>query len=93
MSDAEDKPKQDQPQAAPPANEKDRVSRRQAIQTVVAGSSVVAGSFALPKQWTKPIVETIVSPAQVHALSPPMSMSVMSSLTSMMSSLSMSSII
>lgn len=71
MSDAEDESKRVGSQAQAPPKDKGRVNRRQAIQTVVAGSSVVAGSLALPKRWTKPIVEAIVSPVAAQGFSPP----------------------
>jgi len=75
MSDSQDESKRGASQAPTPAKDKGRVSRRQAIQTVVAGSGVVAGSLALPKRWTKPVVEVIVPPAMAGVFSPPISMS------------------
>ena len=38
--------------------------RRAALRKLAAGLGLVAGSSLLPERWTKPIVETIVSPAQ-----------------------------
>lgn len=38
--------------------------RRVALRKLAAGLGLFAGSSLLPERWTKPIVETIVSPAQ-----------------------------
>lgn len=47
----------------------DPQGRRQAIKTVLAGGGIAATALALPKEWTKPIVESIVVPA--HAQTSP----------------------
>ena len=73
MSDPKDESTRGRSESAPSPYPKGRVTRRQAIRHVVAGGGVVASSLALPKQWTKPIVEAIVSPAEGQVFSPPCS--------------------
>ena len=51
--------------------EKERQGRRDALKTVLVGSGVVASTLALPKQWTKPVVQAVVGPAPAQAISPP----------------------
>ena len=46
------------------------LGRRQVLKGVVAGSGVVASVMSLPKEWTKPVVQSIVAPAQAQ-VSPP----------------------
>ena len=46
------------------------LGRRQVLKGVVAGSSVVASAMSLPKEWTKPVVQSIVASAQAQ-VSPP----------------------
>lgn len=46
--------------------------RRQVLKGVVVGSGVVASAMALPKEWTKPVVQSIVASAQAQ-VSPPQS--------------------
>ena len=37
--------------------------RRGALKKLLAGGGVVVGSSALPSEWTKPVIESIVLPA------------------------------
>jgi hypothetical protein len=47
------------------------MQRRQVLKGVVAGSSVVASAMSLPKEWTKPVIQSIVASAQAQ-VSPPL---------------------
>jgi len=49
------------------------IGRRQVLKGVVAGSGVVASAMSLPKEWTKPVVQSIVASAQAQ-VSPPQGM-------------------
>jgi hypothetical protein len=51
------------------------LGRRQVLKGLVAGSSVVASAMSLPKEWTKPVVQSIVASAQAQ-VSPPQGMPV-----------------
>ena len=51
------------------------LGRRQVLKGVVAGSGVVASAMALPKEWSKPVVQSIVASAQAQ-VSPPQGMPV-----------------
>ena len=42
------------------------LGRRQVLKGVVAGSGVVASAMSLPKEWTKPVVQSIVASAQAQ---------------------------
>jgi len=42
------------------------LARRQVLKGVVAGSGVVASAMSLPKEWTKPVVQSIVATAQAQ---------------------------
>ena len=46
------------------------LQRRQILKGVVAGSSVVASAMTLPREWTKPVIQSIVASAQAQ-VSPP----------------------
>jgi len=51
------------------------LGRRQVLKGVVAASGVVASAMSLPKEWTKPVVQSIVASAQAQ-VSPPQGMPV-----------------
>lgn len=51
------------------------LGRRQVLKGVVAGSGVVASALSLPKEWSKPVVQSIVASAQAQ-VSPPQGMPV-----------------
>ncbi len=51
--------------AAEVDSSKPRKERRRTLRTILAGGVLASGSEALPRTWTKPIVESIVLP--VHA--------------------------
>ncbi len=44
---------------------KPRKERRRTLRTILAGGVLVSGSQAVPRTWTKPMVDSIVLP--VHA--------------------------
>ena len=46
------------------------LQRRQVLKGVVVGSGVVASAIAFPKEWTKPVVQSIVASAHAQ-VSPP----------------------
>ena len=46
------------------------LQRRQVLKGVVVGSGVVASAMTLPKEWTKPVVRSIMASAQAQ-VSPP----------------------
>jgi len=47
------------------------LGRRQVLKGVVAGSGVVASALSLPKEWSKPVVQSIVASAQAQVSPPP----------------------
>jgi len=49
------------------------LGRRQVLKGVVAGSGVVASALSLPKEWSKPVVQSIVASAQAQASPAPFS--------------------
>lgn len=44
--------------------------RRGALKKLLAGGGVVVGSSALPSEWTKPVIESIVLPAHAGVSGP-----------------------
>jgi hypothetical protein len=68
-------PKSDAPEARTSAagtasTQGRQMQRRQVLKGVVAGSGVVASAMALPKEWTKPVIQSVVASAQAQ-VSPP----------------------
>jgi hypothetical protein len=49
------------------------LGRRQVLKGVVAGSGVVASALSLPKEWSKPVVQSIVASAQAQVSPAPFS--------------------
>jgi hypothetical protein len=58
--------------ASKPASTAQALPRRQVLKGVIASGGVVATAMALPSEWTKPVVQSIVASAQAQ-VSPPLS--------------------
>lgn len=46
-------------------------TRRATLRKLAAGLGLVAGGTLLPERWTKPVVESIISPVHAQGESPP----------------------
>lgn len=49
-----------------PSRDPELENRRRAVHRILAGGGLIAGSQALPGQWTKPVVDSVILPA--HAV-------------------------
>ena len=48
-----------------------RASRRRLIKAIAGSSSVIVGAKVIPKEWTKPLVDSVILPAHAQITPPP----------------------